>query len=242
MNISYIHVCKIAENWKSISHPKIMGSRLLPSLRSSDWNWHNLSNKIVNFKENFPIHQHFFFFFCKWHISTKLSWVFIWRIRPHTIRRNFISDAWFPLHAHALLPGGEGKLTTFQPTQSQRWAWKQPKGKKSPDQSRLVFMVESFFLWWSVLERHSCESWRSALFFILLSFFVACERRFELSSFPFPFLSPVPLNSTLYNHPETWRSTFFTPDKLSNVWLRLELNEKRSRRRLGRKVLGKITI
>lgn len=93
-----IHVCKIAENWKSISHPKVMREQPPSVCIARDWNWHNLSNKIVSFKGNFPQATAVstalrLYILSKWHISTKLSWVFIWRI-PTTPQKGETCHFW----------------------------------------------------------------------------------------------------------------------------------------------------
>lgn len=115
-----IHVCKIAENWKSISHPKVMREQPPSVCIARDWNWHNLSNKIVSFKGNFPQATAVstalrLYILSKWHISTKLSWVFIWRI-PTTPQKGWdLPFLTLDFHITLMLNCPKRLHRTFQP-------------------------------------------------------------------------------------------------------------------------------
>lgn len=118
--------CKVADEhshscmqncWKLKIHitPENYGAHAL--LWCSDWNWHNLSNKIVNFKGNFPSTSTF--------ASPRVNGRFPQNLAEYLFdgsnsyqrleRRNFISDAWFPLHAQdAFLRGWKSFLRIFR--------------------------------------------------------------------------------------------------------------------------------
>lgn len=180
--------------------------------------WHKLSNKIVNFSEFFFFHPVNGIFPQNW-----AEYLFDGS-KPQTTprkKRNFISDAWFPLHAQIFL-SSEYEIF-FEPISNCSWAWTQPKGKKIFRPIEISFYGRIIFFGTILKDIFATESsWRSAMIpFSLLS---SLRLKIWMNSFQQLLLSSLSYHSSHFRQTPFFiialkmsRSTFFTPDKLPNV-------------------------